>query len=120
MFELTWTNVDGVVDTLNSFMDVLRYNGYESSIERIYDTVKQAIEENKQTDMFYVVSAYKCNLSQDPDAPDRIFFSTLVMMFGEYGTSPRTGWIEPKYWPEVRDITGEWLKQWKELMSNVY
>ena len=113
MIKLKWTNIDGVVEVLNSFMDVLWYNGYMDSIQNIYDTVKDAIENDRQKDMFYVLSSHKCNLSEDPDAPDRIFFSTLVMLFGDYGMSPRTGWIEEKYWIEVRDITREWLKETK-------
>lgn len=32
-------------------------------------------------------------LSDDDEAYDRILWSTLVIMYGSYGVSPRKGWI---------------------------
>ena len=72
---------------IDSLLWVLRYNGYEQQIKDIYEYIKQ--EE--------VIAIYPHDLgilSDDADSPDRILWSTLVMEFGGFGTSPRFGWID--------------------------
>ena len=71
---------------INSLLWVLWYNGYEQQIKDIYEYIKQ--EE--------VTASYPHDLgilSDDADSPDRILWSVLVMEYGNYGTSPRFGWI---------------------------
>ena len=71
---------------INSLLWVLWYNGYEQQIKDLYEYLKQA----------EVTARYPHDLgilSDDADSPDRILWSTLVMEFGDYGTSPRYGWI---------------------------
>jgi len=71
---------------IDSLLWVLWYNGHEQQIKDIYEYIKQA----------EVTASYPHDLgilSDDADSPDRILWSTLVMEFGDYGTSPRFGWI---------------------------
>ncbi len=71
---------------IDSLLWVLGYNGYEQQIKDIYEYIKQA----------EVAASYPHDLgilSDDADSPDRILWSTLVMEFGDYETSPRFGWI---------------------------
>lgn len=72
---------------INSLLWVLAYNGYEQQIKDIYEYLKHET----------VTASYPHDLgilSDDPDSPDRILWSTLVMEFGDYGTSPRFGWVK--------------------------
>lgn len=69
-----------------SLLWVLWYNGHKQQIKDIYEYIKQAeVTANYPHDLGI--------LSDDADSPDRILWSTLVMEFGDYGTSPRCGWI---------------------------
>ena len=71
---------------LEALLRVLWYNGYDDKIMRIYNYLKEN-EDKSQV-------SYPDWLSDDADAPDRILWSVLVMLDGDYGTSPRYGWID--------------------------
>lgn len=69
-----------------SLIWVLSYNGYDQQVKDIYEYLKQET----------VVAFFPHDLgilSNNVDSPDRILWSTLVVEFGDYGTSPRFGWI---------------------------
>lgn len=72
---------------LEALLDVLYYNGFEEDI----DELVQYIDANEDPDHI----SFPQYLEQyDNDNPARILWSVLVVMFGDYGTSPRYGWIE--------------------------
>lgn len=71
---------------IDALLWVLWYNGYEEKIMRIYNYLKETADKPQVS--------YPDWLSDDADAPDRILWSVLVMLDGDYGTSPRYGWIE--------------------------
>lgn len=76
---------------LKAFITVGYYNGYEDKIIEIYDYIKGIKCDNRTS------IAFPSNiLSYDSDMYDRVLWSTLVIMFGDYGISPRTAWIEKK------------------------
>lgn len=72
---------------LDSFLSVFWYNGYSGCLEKL----KDYIEENKKSKH---VDYPDHILKYDVNSIDGILWSTLVVMFGEYGTSPRFGWID--------------------------
>lgn len=70
-----------------SLLWVLWYNGYKEQIKAIYEYIKsQDVSAPYPHDLGI--------LSEDCNKPDRILWSTLVVEFGDYGTSPRFGWID--------------------------
>ena len=80
------------MNSIYSLLCVLYYNGHDDDIKKIYNYIL-----NYQLEASWNNISYPDNLlSEDPDAPDRILWSVLVYEFGDYGTSPRFGWIEDK------------------------
>lgn len=85
---------------VDAFMVVANYNGYVDNIKLIR---KYIIKENRkheldiQSSPFSRIVSYPHNrkdiLCNNPDNLDRVLWSCLVVMFGDYGTSPRFGWI---------------------------
>lgn len=71
---------------IDALLWVLWYNGHDDKIMRIYNYLKETADKSQVS--------YPDWLSDDADAPDRILWSVLVMLDGDYGTSPRYGWIE--------------------------
>lgn len=71
---------------IDALLWVLSYNGYDEKIMQIYKYLKENADKSQVP--------YPDWLSDDADAPDRILWSVLVMLDGDYGTSPRYGWID--------------------------
>lgn len=63
------------------------YNGYKRIIKELYNYIA-----------YCETTSSTCNfpdfLSDNPDNYDRIIWSIIVLKYGDYGTSPRFGWIE--------------------------
>lgn len=93
---------------LEALLDVLYYNGY---IEDIAEIV-QYIYTNEDPD--HISFPHYLEEYYDSD-PARILWSVLVVMFGDYGTSPRYGWIETE---NKKKCLNE-LKSWLEV-HNLY
>jgi len=89
---------------LNSLLTVLWYNGYEDCIKAIYYYIRDC----KNESYIPFPNHEKNILSYDFDKPDRILWSVLVMKYGDYGTSPRCGWIDV----ENKDTILEQFKEW--------
>ena len=66
------------------------YDGLETFLLKVAKDMKKVINDGWKH--HYI---YSYNLS---GSAERLLWSMLVLMFGDYGTSPRTGWIN--------DITG--------------
>jgi len=65
------------------------YNGHEEELKKMKAYIKSVKVENKRGN-----APYPSFLPEDPDTFIRVIWSILVCMFGDYGTSPRFGWIE--------------------------
>lgn len=88
-------------DWLDGFLTVLWYNGHEDEIKRIFEYVDKYEE-------FQI--PYPDFLSEDCDSPERLLWSFLVYMFGDYGTSPRFGWLYKE---------GTWIEAIKEWIEEI-
>lgn len=93
---------------LEALLDVLYYNGYEEDIIEIIHYI-DANEDPDHISFPHYLEQY------DSDNPARILWSVLVVMFGDFGTSPRYGWIETE---SKKKCLNE-LKSWLEV-HNMY
>lgn len=78
-------------NAIMSFLWLAWYNGFLEEVNDIYEALKKADE--------YTVSRpdkWREKQEWGVDEPCGVFWSWLVMMYGDYGTSPRFGWIESK------------------------
>lgn len=71
---------------MSEFLLVLWYNGYRGEIVDLLHYIKNCEEENIDMPCFLRVIT-------DCDYPMRLLWSTLVVRFGDFGTSPRYGWL---------------------------
>ena len=93
---------------LDALLDVLEYNGYADYIKAIYYYIRDYKGD-------YLIQFPEKNfLSDDVDKPDRILWSVLVIMYGDYGTSPRFGWIMVENRETILDILKKWLDEYEE------
>ena len=92
---------------INSLLWVLWYNGYEEAIKKLYEYISKYDHNIPQVPYPHDEDI----LSKDHDAPDRILWSVLVMEYGDYGTSPRFGWIQKPQ--KVKEALEEWLNMMK-------
>lgn len=65
-------------EIVRSIIDSFYYNRDDKDVIMLCEEVKDRI------------CAYNVNCTDDGD----IFYGMLVLLYGEYGTSPRTGWLE--------------------------
>jgi len=77
-------------DFTEAFFHVVCYNGYEEDIK---EWARICGEQE-----YPFVFLYRWNLHNDPFSRSQleVLNIILVTLFGDYGTSPRTGWIEKK------------------------
>lgn len=72
-----------------ALIDTAMYNFGSVVFEKLLDAVKKAAVENK------TITTWDSEL-KDFESPDlNQFWCMLVLMFGDYGTSPRAGWLAP-------------------------
>lgn len=75
---------------LNSLLWVGWYNDREDEIKDLYKYIKNSIKEGN-----YGYIAFPSQFGEiDCNDYIRVLWSVLVMEYGNYGTSPRYGWIE--------------------------
>lgn len=94
--ELEWREANNFteqdINAIRSFMSLAFYNGYEQDIEDIMKVLKPATK-FKKSDGYQSISRPKHWGSKKIDEFGGIFWSWLVLQYGDYGTSPRFGWI---------------------------
>lgn len=78
-----------IIDAINS---VCWYNGYD-------DIVRSVISHIKDWDKEDVIVPLRGNISCIPDEYEeklieQLIWMLCVLMYGDYGTSPRGGWVE--------------------------
>lgn len=76
---------------LESYIDSLSYNGYDEQVIQLMRWINNRLElkPKEYVDIPDFISALDC------DHPIHILWSVLVLSHGNYGTSPRYGWLEP-------------------------
>lgn len=83
-------NEDKLKIAIINFMWIAHYNGYLEEVNDIYEALKNPTHCIQRPDKWREKDNYGV------DEFEGVFWSWLVMMFGDYGTSPRFGWIENK------------------------
>ena len=104
---MTLTDVDK--QAIHSFLSLAFYNGYEDDVKDILKALKTA---------FYSDDKYKSIMRPDwkkyknykVDEFGGIFWSWLVIQYGDYGTSPRFGWLYRQEAREIADFIEESLQ----------
>ena len=94
---------------IHSFLSLACYNGHEDDIKDILRALKVA---------FYSDEKYKAITRPNwegykdskMDEFGGIFWSWLVIQYGEYGTSPRFGWLYPGAAREIAEFIEESLQ----------
>ena len=80
------------------------YNGYEERIERLYWDMKNFADKARISD--YDAFNRPDYFYFEEDEGIEVFWMIFVQNFGEYGTSPRSGWIYKEQAKEAAD----WLR----------
>lgn len=88
-----------IVNGLHAFLDLMWYSGQEQHVRYVAQYIKH----------------YKgyCIDSDDYIQKNcRDLWGMLVILFGDYGTSPFSGWIEPEYAVDAIFNLENWLKDY--------
>lgn len=83
------------VDAIHAFMSLAFYNGYEDDVNDIKKSLYEAFKIDPK-EIYGTVSRPKHwskGSNYKIDEFGGIFWSWLVLQYGDYGTSPRFGWI---------------------------
>jgi hypothetical protein len=103
---------DKIFDSLCS---IVSYNGLDNFLNYIATVISDNVYNTDKLTVDYVKEFYYQINPND----DTWIFSTydygqleiiwmfLVLLFGDYGTSPRTGWIDEDNFDELRDFIDE-------------
>lgn len=78
---------------LKSFATALDYNGHAGALRSLLDYVIEIYDEGEGMIRYPNVRAQRHGWDE-PDHPVHVFWSTLVVLAGDYGVSPRYGWLE--------------------------
>ena len=101
-------NTDGTFE--NAFFWALSYNGWEMHADAMREYLADPANRTNRREFGYVMFPHgqsACVTKEDVthDNPNSFLWMCLVQMFGDYGTSPRYGWIERP------DDACEWLRE---------
>lgn len=75
---------------IDAMADIVWYNGYEDVLNKMSNYIKYYDREEHYSFVYPEEILKDYNEDEFP----RIVWSLMVLMFGNYGTSPRYGWIE--------------------------
>lgn len=73
---------------------IVDYNGWYDTLQEIKHYIQIELKKNMNKPSYYGIAKPKFLWNIDSDLFPCIIWSILVLQCGEYGTSPRTGWIE--------------------------
>lgn len=76
---------------LQALGDIAGYNGHDEEIKQVIDYIKSDNEEYE-----FVIGMPEFLRNNDCDYFINILWQLTVMLYGDYGTSPRYGWLEGK------------------------
>lgn len=82
-------------NTLKTLGTIVWYNDLYDTLQKIKTYIQQEVEVNKNK-QYYNIRKPDFLMKLDCDLFPCIVWSILVLQCGNYGTSPRTGWIEIK------------------------
>ena len=74
--------------TVESFIDLAYYNGLEDECKKLYKYIRDYDKGEETIPIPDWLKGYECNHFM------RVFWSILVIEYGDYGTSPRYGWLD--------------------------
>lgn len=99
-------------ELINAIATIGFYNGYSDVLKNISDYIKYYDREEYYSFAYPkdILKAY--NIDEFPN----IVWALMVLMFGDYGTSPRYGWIEI----ENKDKALTFLNSINKLYSSDY
>lgn len=80
-------NYEELIDAMAS---IVCYNSYEEVLKSISDYIKYYDREEYYSVAYPTEILKKYNVHEFPN----IIWALMVLMFGDYGTSPRFGWID--------------------------
>ena len=77
-------------ELINAIANIVWYNDYEDDLKSISDYIKHYNREEYYSFAYpkKILETYKV------DEFPNIIWALMVLMFGDYGTSPRFGWID--------------------------
>lgn len=93
-------------ETLQALLDVGYYNGCEDDIKQITSYIKDCVKNSEDTTQILFpdfLRKYDCN------DYIRVFWSVLVLLYGDYGTSPRFGWLNIEKENHIAEEIEEYL-----------
>lgn len=109
-----FTQVD--VCAINSFLSLACYNGYEEDVADIMDKLHETFDSTEQFDIA-IRPDWKVKCGRDKvDEFGGIFWSWLVLQYGEYGTSPRYGWIYKENAKKLYNIMQAFMIQTENML----
>lgn len=85
-------------DLLDAIESICWYNGYGDALKELLDY----LNENVDKDSYYIPCPFD-ELSNIWETIQPIWM-ILVCLYGDYGTSPRSGWIEKKHFASARNL----------------
>lgn len=92
-------------DVYNVVYAMLSSFWYNRSTESIISLIKE------------VISRVNKNYETEWTDDGNILFGTLVLMFGDYGVSPRAGWIDEEYKQGLLKELREDLKEYEGILE---
>lgn len=95
---------------INGFVDIAWYNGTLEIIDHILDNLAFAVEQGIEAvkpDWYKIYSGRTDELAET-------FWMWLVLLYGNYGTSPRSGWIDKMYTEPLYETISECMSQYKD------
>ena len=103
------------VDAINSFLLLATYNGHENDVRDIITALYKAFKID--ADEIYK-SVRRPDWRDKTDEFGGIFWSWLVLQYGDYGTSPRFGWIYAENARKLYTIMSELIESKDDLYES--
>lgn len=101
-------------ELVDAITTALRYNGYDEEIIELRDKM-QNFNNSKKTSKYdnFSMPAFPLDFITENEQ-FHLFSMILVLMFGEYGTSPRFGWISQERVEECIEFLNIMIEHIKE------
>ena len=101
------------VYTFNALCSIIHYNGLDSFLNYLMATISgnnvDKLTVDYVKDFYYEINPHEDEwiYSTYDYGQLEIIWMFLVLMYGEYGTSPRSGWIDEDNFEEFREFIDE-------------
>ena len=101
---MTHLDVDELEFFVSSYTSSLFYNRETEYIVKLLEEVIERLKE-------------PCKRSTQWTDGGDILYGTLVIMYGDYGTSPRSGWIDEDIKKDIIKVFEDELKEYQGILS---